>query len=76
VKELHRLIQEGHDIRGYFHWTLTDNFEWTEGWTLRFGLAALDHETQVRTLRNSGNLYREIIRHNGLTPEILSKYQP
>jgi beta-glucosidase len=76
VKELHCLIQEGHDVRGYFHWTLTDNFEWTEGWTLRFGLAALDQETQVRTLRKSGNLYREIIRNHGLTPEIVGKYQP
>ncbi len=41
LKELHGLIKGGHDIRGYFHWTLADNFEWTEGWNLRFGLIAI-----------------------------------
>ncbi len=55
LRELHGLIGEGHDIRGYLHWTLTDNFEWNEGWTLRFGLVALDPETQQRTLRSSAN---------------------
>ncbi len=42
VQEMHSLIHEGFDLRGYFHWTLTDNFEWSEGWRLRFGLVALD----------------------------------
>ena len=70
VKELHSLIQEGHDIRGYFHWTLTDNFEWTEGWNLRFGLVKLDPETQERTIRESGRLYAEIARSNALTTEL------
>ena len=74
VKELHQLIAEGHDIRGYFHWTLTDNFEWTEGWHLRFGLVALDTATQERTMRNSGRLYSEIARGNGLSPEMIAKY--
>ena len=43
---------------GYYHWTLTDNFEWAEGWNLRFGLVKLNPETQERTLRRSGELYR------------------
>jgi len=76
IKELHRLICEGHDIRGYFHWTLTDNFEWTEGWKLRFGLVALDPVTQQRRLRNSAHLYREIASSNGLSPEVAGKYWP
>jgi beta-glucosidase len=74
VKEIHSLIEQGHDIRGYFHWTLTDNFEWAEGWNLRFGLVALDPITQERTMRPSGDLYREIVRRNGLTREILRNY--
>jgi beta-glucosidase len=74
VKELHQLIAEGHDIRGYFHWTLTDNFEWTEGWHLRFGLVALDPATQERTMRNSGRLYGEIARRNALSTEMIAEY--
>jgi beta-glucosidase len=74
VKELHSLIREGHDIRGYFHWTLTDNFEWTEGWNLRFGLVKLDPETQDRTIRESGHLYAEIARSNGLSPDLAETY--
>jgi beta-glucosidase len=75
LREIHKLIQEGHDIRGYFHWTLTDNFEWAEGWNLRFGLIALDPATQARNIRPSGHLYREIARQNGLSGEILERYQ-
>jgi beta-glucosidase len=74
VKELHQLIAEGHDIRGYFHWTLTDNFEWTEGWHLKFGLVALDPLTQERTMRNSGRLYGEIARSNALSREMIAEY--
>ena len=71
IREIHSLIREGRDIRGYFHWTLTDNFEWTEGWRLRFGLVELDPVTQRRTLRDSGRLYGEIARSNALTPDLL-----
>jgi len=74
VKELHQLIAEGHDIRGYFHWTLTDNFEWTEGWHLKFGLVALDPLAQARTMRNSGRLYAEIAHSNALSREMIAEY--
>jgi beta-glucosidase len=74
VKELHSLIAEGHEIRGYFHWTLTDNFEWTEGWNLRFGLVEMNPATQVRTVRGSGRLYGEIARGNGLSARTAEKY--
>ena len=53
-------------IRGYLHWTLTDNFEWNEGWKLRFGLVALDPATQKRTPRDSAKFFSNIIRDNGL----------
>jgi beta-glucosidase len=66
MRELYGLIAQGYDIRGYLHWTLTDNFEWNEGWKLRFGLVALDPETQHRTMRSSAKLFSEIVRGNGL----------
>jgi beta-glucosidase len=62
VKQMRKLLADGVDLRGYFHWSLTDNFEWNEGWHLRFGLIELDPETQVRTPRPSAQLYAEIIR--------------
>ena len=48
-----------------FHWTLTDNFEWNEGWHLRFRLVELNIETQERQLRPSARLYAEIAKTNG-----------
>jgi beta-glucosidase len=67
VRELHALIQQGIDVRGYFHWSLVDNFEWSEGWRLRFGLYALDRETQRRIPRPSAQIYSSIVKANGLT---------
>jgi beta-glucosidase len=74
VRELHRLIEQGEDIRGYFHWTLTDNFEWSEGWQLRFGLVELDASTQQRTMRPSGRLYSAIAQANGITAEVSNAF--
>ncbi len=76
LRELHGLIAQGHDIRGYLHWTLTDNFEWNEGWTLRFGLVALDPETQQRTMRSSAKLFSEIVRGNGLAGHVSDQCPP
>ena len=76
IQELHRLIEGGNDIRGYFHWTLTDNFEWTEGWKLRFGLVALEPATQERKLRNSGRLYSAIARANGISTRVMQQFFP
>lgn len=63
---VHRAIQDRVDVRGVFLWTLVDNFEWAEGWGLRFGLYALDEHTQQRTLRPSGALYAAIARANAI----------
>jgi beta-glucosidase len=76
VRQLGELIREGHDIRGYFHWTLTDNFEWSEGWTLRFGLVAFDPKTQERKMRGSGRLYAAIARANQLLPQMIEENLP
>lgn len=74
VRELHALMAKGCDIRGYFHWSLVDNFEWSEGWRLRFGLVGLNPQTQERTMRRSGELYRAIAKSNGISPELIAKY--
>ena len=63
-------------IKGYFHWTLVDNFEWERGWTQRFGLWGLDIQTQARRKRPSADLYAEICRENGISSETVSKYVP
>ena len=63
-------------VYGYFHWSLVDNFEWERGWTQRFGLYALDVDTQVRTPRSSAKLYAEICRANAISAEIAQRYAP
>jgi beta-glucosidase len=63
-------------VRGYFQWTLVDNFEWERGWTQRFGLWELDLETHSRRKRRSADLYAEICRENGLSSEMVAKYAP
>jgi beta-glucosidase len=73
---LHRAIEEGVPVKGYFHWSLVDNFEWAEGWTLRFGLIALDVETQERTVRRSGQLYKEICQAGAITEDMVERYAP
>jgi beta-glucosidase len=74
IKETHRAIARGADVRGYFHWSLTDNFEWGEGWELRFGLFALDEKTQKRTIRPSGRLYARVVIWNALPRELVERY--
>ncbi len=59
-------LTEGLDVRGYFHWSLVDNFEWAEGWRPRFGLLALDLETGERTPRPSAEVFARICRNNGV----------
>ena len=68
---LHRAIQAGAPVKGYFHWTLMDNFEWSEGYTLRFGLIHLDVATQKRTPKPSAELYARIIRENQIADDLL-----
>ncbi len=76
LHQVWQVIQNNYPVMGYYHWSLVDNFEWAEGWTLRFGLIEVDPETQERTLRPSALLYRDIIRANGITPEIIDRYAP
>jgi beta-glucosidase len=63
-------------VRGYYHWTFTDNFEWSEGWGLRFGLIDLDPTTQERRPRPSAAMYADIAAANGITREAVAQYAP
>jgi beta-glucosidase len=74
LAKVHQCIDEGFDIRGYFHWSLVDNFEWSEGWGLRFGLYDLDIRTGQRRPRPSAAIYREIVQNNFLSDEFLSRF--
>jgi beta-glucosidase len=76
VRSAHQAIQQGIDVRGYFHWSLVDNFEWAEGWGQRFGLIELDPQTQERRPRRSAELYAAIAHANALVPEVVLEYAP
>ncbi|MGD8398297.1 MAG: glycoside hydrolase family 1 protein [Anaerolineae bacterium] len=76
LAQMHRALEEGVDVRGYYHWSFVDNFEWAEGWDLRFGLFALNEKTQARTPRPSAHLYSQIIAENALTAEMIAQYAP
>jgi beta-glucosidase len=73
---VHRALREGIPIRGYFHWTLVDNFEWNNGWHVRFGLIEIDPETQERIPRRSASMFGEICRANAITEKIVERYAP
>src|SRR5574341_1037787 len=76
IHQMWRAVNFNWPVKGYFYWSLVDNFEWERGWTQSFGLWALDIETQKRTKRPSANLYAEICRENGLSSEMVQKYCP
>ena len=62
--ELHRAVAEGYDVRGFFVWSLLDNFEWAEGYGARFGIVHVDFDTQQRTPKLSSRWYSEVIRND------------
>ena len=62
---LGRAVEGGADVRGYFAWSLLDNFEWAEGYAKRFGIVHVDYETQARTPKDSALFYRDVIRTGG-----------
>jgi beta-glucosidase len=76
VRSVHQAIRDGVDIRGYFHWSLVDNFEWAEGWGQRFGLIELDPQSQQRRPRRSAELYAAIAHANALSLEVVREYAP
>ncbi len=61
-------VDQGVNVKGYFYWSLMDNFEWAWGYDKRFGLVRVDYETQERTVKSSGRLYESIIAARSVPP--------
>ncbi len=67
LREVHAAIQQGARVRGYFVWSLFDNFEWERGYTQRFGLVRIEYNTLERIPKQSARWYGEVIRRNGIS---------
>ena len=65
LAQVQRAMQAGVPIKGYFHWSLMDNFEWALGYTPRFGLIYVDYKTLKRTIKDSGYWFAKVIQNNG-----------
>ena len=65
VRAIHAALAAGVDLRGYFAWSLLDNFEWAHGYSKRFGLVHVDFETQKRTPKDSAHFYAQVIASRG-----------
>lgn len=79
VEHLHQLWRAATfnwRIKGYFHWSLVDNFEWERGWTQRFGLWGLDVNTQERIRRESADIYESICKENGISSTLVATHLP
>jgi beta-glucosidase len=72
LRSVRLAIDDGVDVRGYFHWTNLDNFEWARGYGARFGLIAVDRATLERTVKPSGRLYGRIAAANALPEQALA----
>ena len=66
LAQLHRVVAEGVPVKGYFLWSLLDNYEWSDGYAIRFGITYVDYKTQKRTLKLSAEFYKEVIARNAL----------
>jgi len=70
LRAAHDAMSKGVDLRGYYAWSLLDNYEWSHGYSKRFGIVHVDYSTQQRTIKSSGRYYSEVIRTKG---EVLAK---
>ena len=74
LSEIKRLIEDGVDIRRYYHWSLLDNMEWNDGYSPRFGLVEVNYDTLERTIRDSGRFYGQLCREKEITMEMIDQY--
>jgi len=74
LKQAHRAIGEGADVRSYLHWCFQDNFEWARGFRQKFGLVESEPRTLDRIPKPSAYMFREIAGANGVFPETLERY--
>jgi beta-glucosidase len=61
IAAMHDAMEEGADVRGYFVWSLLDNFEWSHGYRMRFGIVRVDYDTMERTIKDSGRWYQRFL---------------
>jgi beta-glucosidase len=66
LAQLQRAVAEGVPVKGYFLWSLLDNYEWADGYAMRFGITYVDYKTQKRTVKLSGEFYKQVIAHNAV----------
>ena len=76
IHQMWRGVNYTWPIKGYFHWSLVDNFEWERGWTQRFGLWELDCDTQERRKRKSADLYKAICKENAISSPTVREFAP
>lgn len=76
IHQVWRIANLNVPIKGYFQWSLVDNFEWERGWTQRFGLWGLDVETQKRIRRPSVDLYEAICKQNAIQSDVVQRFAP
>ena len=69
LTQIHKAMQSGVPVKGYFHWSFMDNFEWALGYTPRFGLVHIDYSTLQRTVKQSGRWFQKVIQANGFPQE-------
>ncbi len=74
LKEITKMVQDGIDIRRYYHWSLLDNLEWNDGYGPKFGLIEVNYQTFERKIRRSGYFYRDIISKKAVTKEMIEEY--
>jgi len=72
LRAARRAIEAGVDLRGYFVWSLLDNFEWSHGYSKRFGIVHVEYSTQTRTPKASARFYSQVIRTNGAALDALN----
>jgi len=75
LKGIKKSIDENINVRGYFHWSLLDNFEWNKGFWPRFGLVEVDYQTLERKIRHSAQFYQDVCLLNGISEDIFNRYQ-
>ena len=71
IYQVHRALSDGADVRGYLHWSLTDNYEWASGFSMRFGLLYVDYTTKRQYWRPSAYIYREVALNKAIPDELM-----
>jgi len=66
LQQVHRAVEAGIPVKGYFAWSLMDNFEWAYGYSKRFGLVYVDYQTQQRIMKDSAKWYAYVIQNNAV----------